>query len=160
MKHARRLTYPWFLIIVALMAGTGMLILNVQKQWWKNDILVTKTKFPVVTPSVRRITKSLTELRQDARVPELSGHVLFFNRVPKSGSEMLILLLQWLQGANSFRHIRLGGGNVRKLNRIQQVSKSFSITFYLLRSSKNPLVQNSSRKSALIMQVLFLSYSR
>ncbi|KDR15463.1 uronyl 2-sulfotransferase-like [Zootermopsis nevadensis] len=120
MIHSRRFTYPWFLIIVALMAGTGMLILNVQNPWRKNDILVTKAKFPVVTPSVRRITKSLTELRQDARVPELSGHVLFFNRVPKSGSEMLVLLLQWLQGANSFRHIRLGGGNVRKLNRIQQ----------------------------------------
>jgi hypothetical protein len=55
-------------------------------------------------------------------IPELSDHVVFFNRVPKTGSEMLVLLLQWLQGANGFRHIRLGGGSIRKLNRMQQVS--------------------------------------
>ncbi|KAJ9587280.1 hypothetical protein L9F63_019194 [Diploptera punctata] len=77
---------------------------------------------PIATsPSaVKRVTKSLAELRHSLTVPELSDHVLFFNRVPKSGSEMLVLLLQWLQGKNGFRHVRLGGSNVRKLNRIQQ----------------------------------------
>jgi hypothetical protein len=76
----------------------------------------------IVTSSFRRVTKSLSELRHGINIPELSDHVLFFNRVPKSGSEMLVLLLQWLQGMNGFRHIRLRGGNVRKLNRMQQVS--------------------------------------
>jgi dermatan/chondrotin sulfate uronyl 2-O-sulfotransferase UST len=126
---ARRVTYPWFLVIVTVMAGAGILILTSQKPARKNDNnnnnnLVTKATFPVVTSSVRRITKSLAELRQDAEIPELSDHVVFFNRVPKSGSEMLVLLLQWLQGTNSFRHVRLGGGNVRQLNRMQQVSCS------------------------------------
>jgi hypothetical protein len=113
------------------MAGTGILILTAQKPVRKNNNnnLVTKAIFPVVTPSVRRVTKSLAELRQDVKIPELSDHVLFFNRVPKSGSEMLVLLLQWLQGANSFRHIRLGGGNVRQLNRMQQVSCSMEIPY-------------------------------
>jgi dermatan/chondrotin sulfate uronyl 2-O-sulfotransferase UST len=112
-----------------MMAGTGILILTVQKPARKNDNnnSVTKATLPVVTPSVRRITKSLAELRQDVKIPELSDYVLFFNRVPKSGSEMLVLLLQWLQGANSFRHIRLAGGNVRQLNRMQQVSCSMTI---------------------------------
>lgn len=45
----------------------------------------------------------------------LSDHVLFFNRIPKTGSEMFVLLLQWLQGANGFRHVRLGGSNTRRL---------------------------------------------
>jgi dermatan/chondrotin sulfate uronyl 2-O-sulfotransferase UST len=81
----------------------------------------TVTSVPVVTSSVRRVTKSLEELRQNVKIPELSDHVIFFNRVPKSGSEMLVLLLQWLQGRNGFRHVRLGGGNVRRLSRMQQV---------------------------------------
>jgi dermatan/chondrotin sulfate uronyl 2-O-sulfotransferase UST len=59
-------------------------------------------------------------LRRGIEIPELSDHVVFFNRVPKTGSEMLVLLLQWLQGMNGFRHVRLGGGSIRKLNRMQQ----------------------------------------
>ncbi|XP_042211911.1 uronyl 2-sulfotransferase-like [Homarus americanus] len=40
-------------------------------------------------------------------VNQQNNGVLFFNRVPKCGSEMLVLLLQWLQGQNTFRHVRL-----------------------------------------------------
>ncbi|KAG8231839.1 hypothetical protein J437_LFUL008609 [Ladona fulva] len=71
-----------------------------------------------VTPSSRHVTKSLEELGY------VSGRVnpdfLFFNRVPKCGSEMLVLLLQWLQGLNGFKHVRLGGGKIRRLKRLQQ----------------------------------------
>lgn len=49
--------------------------------------------------------------------------VLFFNRVPKAGSEMLVLLLQWLQGVNGFRHVRLPGGEKRRLNLVEQVKR-------------------------------------
>lgn len=48
-------------------------------------------------------------------------HVLFFNRVPKSGSEMLVLLLQWLQARNGFRHVRLKNTVRRYLTREEQV---------------------------------------
>ncbi|KAK4313053.1 hypothetical protein Pmani_015574 [Petrolisthes manimaculis] len=46
--------------------------------------------------------------------------LLFFNRVPKTGSEMLVLLLQWLQGYNTFRHIRLKNSVKRHLTYTQQ----------------------------------------
>ena len=48
-------------------------------------------------------------------------HVLFFNRVPKCGSEMLVLLLQWLQARNGFRHVRLKNTVKRHLTTDQQV---------------------------------------
>ncbi|KAG0715367.1 Heparan sulfate 2-O-sulfotransferase pipe [Chionoecetes opilio] len=49
-------------------------------------------------------------------------HVLFFNRVPKSGSEMLVLLLQWLQARNGFRHVRLKNTVKRYLTLDQQAA--------------------------------------
>lgn len=47
--------------------------------------------------------------------------VLFFFRVPKTGSEMTVLLLQWLQGINSFHHIRLQTTVNRRLDTFEQV---------------------------------------
>ncbi|XP_046400293.1 uronyl 2-sulfotransferase-like [Ischnura elegans] len=80
-------------------------------------ITLEESKLSTRKPS-RHVTKSLAELGY------VSGKVnpdfLFFNRVPKCGSEMLVLLLQWLQGRNGFKHVRLGGGNVRRLKRLQQ----------------------------------------
>uniref|UniRef100_A0A1B6DBH8 Sulfotransferase domain-containing protein n=1 Tax=Clastoptera arizonana TaxID=38151 RepID=A0A1B6DBH8_9HEMI len=66
----------------------------------------------------KKVTKSISEIF--ATFPELSDHVVFFNRVPKSGSEMLVLLMQWMQGVNGFKHIRLPGSNIRRLSRHQQ----------------------------------------
>ncbi|XP_063590489.1 uronyl 2-sulfotransferase-like [Penaeus indicus] len=51
----------------------------------------------------------------------VNARMLFFNRVPKSGSEMLVLLLQWLQGQNTFRHIRLRNSVRRYLSRDEQM---------------------------------------
>ncbi|XP_057371086.1 heparan sulfate 2-O-sulfotransferase pipe-like [Daphnia carinata] len=48
--------------------------------------------------------------------------VLFFFRVPKTGSEMTVLLLQWLQGVNSFHHIRLQNTVNRRLDTFEQVN--------------------------------------
>lgn len=70
-------------------------------------------------PPVRHATKSLADL---GPMDELSGHILFFNRIPKSGSEMLLLLIQWLQGWNNFRHVRLKDDGKPKINRSEQVS--------------------------------------
>ncbi|XP_059473937.1 heparan sulfate 2-O-sulfotransferase 1-like [Neocloeon triangulifer] len=74
------------------------------------------------TVSSRRnvATKSLREL---GATPEISQDFLFFNRVPKSGSEMFVLLMTWLQGKNGFRHYRLPGGragNDRRLSSLRQ----------------------------------------
>lgn len=121
-----RVSYPSVLLITIVISGVGTLLLIAQRHMKYDNIAVTKatvTGLPVATSSVRRVTKSLEELRQNVKIPELSDHVIFFNRVPKSGSEMFVLLLQWLQGVNGFRHIRLGGGDVRHLSRMQQVRK-------------------------------------
>ena len=49
-----------------------------------------------------------------------ASEVLFFNRVPKCGSEMLVALMLQLQSRNHFHHIRLSGGHRRKLTAKEQ----------------------------------------
>ncbi|CAL4117231.1 unnamed protein product, partial [Meganyctiphanes norvegica] len=56
-----------------------------------------------------------------------NDQMLFFNRVPKTGSEMLVLLLQWLQGDNSFRHVRLKNSVKRHLSFEQQLEVAAEI---------------------------------
>lgn len=68
---------------------------------------------------IKHATKSLAEL---GPMDELNAHILLFNRIPKSGSEMLLLLIQWLQGWNNFRHVRLKDDHKPKMNRTQQVN--------------------------------------
>ncbi|XP_063238559.1 heparan sulfate 2-O-sulfotransferase hst-2-like [Bacillus rossius redtenbacheri] len=81
----------------------------------------------------RAPTRSMEEGRMSAARP--SDHVVFFNRVPKAGGEMLVLLLQWLQGANGFRHVRLGGGHVRRLSRLQQEDLVEEVTMAVRRQA-------------------------
>lgn len=80
-----------------------------------------------VNNNKKRVTKSFSEMF--AQIPELSDHVVFFNRVPKAGSEMLVLLMQWMQGVNGFKHVRLPGGNTRRLSRLQQVNLTLDSLF-------------------------------
>ncbi|XP_065173289.1 heparan sulfate 2-O-sulfotransferase pipe-like [Atheta coriaria] len=54
----------------------------------------------------KHVTKSLAEL---GKMDEISKHIVFVNAVPNSGSEVLVLLLKWLQGWNNFKHIKLQG---------------------------------------------------
>ncbi|CAB3365002.1 Hypothetical predicted protein [Cloeon dipterum] len=74
----------------------------------------------------RVVKRSLLELdlTEGTASPDgKGGEVLFFNRVPKSGSEMLVLLISWLQSRNGFRHYRLPGGragNDRRLSTQRQ----------------------------------------
>ncbi|KAF4525737.1 hypothetical protein B566_EDAN001997 [Ephemera danica] len=78
------------------------------------------TETAVYSRTVKHVTKSLTEL---GTTPSTNNYMLFFNRVPKSGSEMLVLLITWLQGINGFKHIRLAGGrngDDRRLSRLGQ----------------------------------------
>lgn len=77
-------------------------------------------------------TKSLTEL---GTMDQSNKYFLFLNTVPKSGSEILILLLQKLQGVNNFKHVRMSDGNKRLLTITQQVifsRKLFKILFSIL----------------------------
>lgn len=51
----------------------------------------------------------------------INKHVLMLTRVPGAGSELLILLLQRLQGFNAFKHIRLPPGDSGLLTSLRQV---------------------------------------
>ena len=123
MINKRSLNYQTFLVLVIAISCVGTLLLIMQRSINYERHVVTRARgsVPIVMSSFRSVTKSLAELRRGVEIPELSDHVLFFNRVPKTGSEMLVLLLQWLQGMNGFRHVRLAGGKIRRLSRMQQV---------------------------------------
>ena len=51
------------------------------------------------------------------------SNVLIFNRVPKTGSEMMVKLLQTLAVRNNFTHLRFGAPHPRKLSTKDQVQK-------------------------------------
>ncbi|XP_066245844.1 heparan sulfate 2-O-sulfotransferase pipe-like [Euwallacea similis] len=68
-------------------------------------------------PKNTHVTKSMAQL---GKMDEVNEHFMFFNFVPKSGSEILIYLLEKIQGMNSFKHVRLKGGRERQLNGIHQ----------------------------------------
>ncbi|XP_011498402.1 PREDICTED: heparan sulfate 2-O-sulfotransferase 1-like [Ceratosolen solmsi marchali] len=68
----------------------------------------------------RYVTRSLAELGNRALIPETNEHVMMVTRVPGSGSELLVLLLQHLQGYNAFKHIRLPPGDEGTLSSLQQ----------------------------------------
>ncbi|XP_057653936.1 uronyl 2-sulfotransferase-like [Diorhabda carinulata] len=65
----------------------------------------------------KHVTKSLAQL---GKMDEVNKYILFLNYVPKCGSEILILLLQKLQGYNNYRHVRLKGGSTKVLTNLQQ----------------------------------------
>ncbi|CAH1960901.1 unnamed protein product [Acanthoscelides obtectus] len=87
---------------------------------------VTESSFWMSYPSasLRHTTKSLVEL---GKMDEVNKHFLFLNHVPKSGAEILILLLQRLQGYNNYRHVRLKDGNKRFLTRTQQENLVYEV---------------------------------
>nr|CAI5818742.1 unnamed protein product [Callosobruchus analis] len=87
---------------------------------------VTESSFSISYPSasIRHTTKSLVEL---GKMDEVNRYFLFLNHVPKCGAEILILLLQRLQGFNNFRHVRLKNGNKRFLTRIQQENLVYEV---------------------------------
>ncbi|KAK2575552.1 hypothetical protein KPH14_011270 [Odynerus spinipes] len=68
----------------------------------------------------RYVTPSLAELGARGNLPEMNKHVLMLTRVPGAGAELLVLILQRLQGYNAFKHIRLPPGDSGLLTTLQQ----------------------------------------
>lgn len=122
----RNLKRSWLLTVLLFFTCAGcfyILQTNVNLNYvpyTKSVTIQVSERAVVSSTSHKHVTKSLAEL---GTTPELSDHILFFNRIPKCGSEVLILLMQWLQGANNFQHVRLKGGNKRDLSRLEQVNK-------------------------------------
>ncbi|EEB17124.1 Uronyl 2-sulfotransferase, putative [Pediculus humanus corporis] len=119
----KSLEKAWFslLLIGFIFIGVFRIFEDPEKKFIRENGFTGKTT--ETTPSFSytkeyyRVTKPLNLARNGTG---FSDHVLFFNRVPKSGSEMLVLLLQWLQGPNGFRHVRLPGSEKRSLSVFEQ----------------------------------------
>ncbi|KAL0122764.1 hypothetical protein PUN28_007454 [Cardiocondyla obscurior] len=74
----------------------------------------------IIRSQVRRyVTPSLAELSD---LPYKHKHVLMLTRVPGAGAELMVLILQRLQGYNAFKHIRLPSGDHELLSSLQQES--------------------------------------
>ncbi|XP_043494605.1 uronyl 2-sulfotransferase-like [Polistes fuscatus] len=73
-----------------------------------------------VSQTYRYVTPSLAELGGRGNLPEMNKHVLMLTRVPGAGAELLVLILQRLQGYNAFKHIRLPPGDSGLLTTLQQ----------------------------------------
>ncbi|TGZ51151.1 uronyl 2-sulfotransferase [Temnothorax longispinosus] len=65
----------------------------------------------------RYVTPSLAELGD---LPYKHKHVLMLTRIPGAGAELMVLILQRLQGYNAFKHIRLPPGDHGLLSTSQQ----------------------------------------
>ncbi|XP_011148751.2 uronyl 2-sulfotransferase [Harpegnathos saltator] len=68
----------------------------------------------------RYVTPSLAELSGRGRLPYMHKHVLMLTRIPGAGAELMVLILQRLQGYNAFKHIRLPAGDHGLLSTLQQ----------------------------------------
>ncbi|XP_046412250.1 uronyl 2-sulfotransferase-like [Neodiprion virginianus] len=68
----------------------------------------------------RHVTPSLAELGGRRSIPEMSENTLMLTRILGAGSELLVLILQRLQGRNAFKHIRLPSGDDNLLTTLQQ----------------------------------------
>lgn len=124
MPARKSLERPWFslLLVAFICLGVFRVLEDPQKKQLRKSGRYYDSEITEATLSqdvFSHVTKPLNLARHGTG---FSDHVLLFNRVPKSGSEMLVLLLQWLQGANGFRHVRLPGGEHRKLSILEQVT--------------------------------------
>lgn len=57
---------------------------------------------------------------------EVYKDILYYNRVPKTGSENLVYILQHLAKVNSFTHLRFGDPTARYIDEEHQVGMKFS----------------------------------
>lgn len=88
----------------------------------------SKVRFSGVLNTHKHVTKSL---RQLGKMEDINKHIIFFNRIPHSGSEILVLLIQWLQGWNNFRHVRLKDGGKSQLSSLDQEKLVYEVMDYV-----------------------------
>lgn len=117
---SRKLRSQWRLmpvLIVLLYSGSLLLKRNQHEVYFERTtsepslMLTTSTSF-------RYVTKSLKEL---GKMDDINKYVLLLNHAPYCGAEVLIFILQKLQGKNSYRHVRLKDSPAEALNISQQV---------------------------------------
>ena len=105
-----------------------------------NSLVLITLAILIVVASLWKVAEFIIETdRQQKPAANSNGHILFFFRVPKTGSEMTTLLLQWLQGANQFRHVRLRNTNHRRLDKEEQEELRKEVDDILLQSHPLPV---------------------
>ncbi|CAH1153867.1 unnamed protein product [Phaedon cochleariae] len=102
-------------IFTILLSGSFFLRNRHERTIYKTSISPTKSALSLAP--LKHVTKSIAEL---GKMDEINKYFLLLNNVPKCGSEILVLLLQKLQGLNNYRHVRLKEGNKRHLTNLQQ----------------------------------------
>ncbi|XP_008216616.1 heparan sulfate 2-O-sulfotransferase 1 isoform X1 [Nasonia vitripennis] len=130
-------------VLVCLLLTTGFLVLTsklilveddeayddfsagaVENSYQSEDFYETEATTAARTTKMYKmqkyVTPSLAELGERGIPPETNDHVLMVTRVPGAGAELLVLILQRLQGFNAFKHIRLPSGDEGTLSNLQQ----------------------------------------
>lgn len=114
----RQRIHVFILTIIITVFISGNLLRDKSESLTVRSTTRTEDMLTSSTTTKKYVTKSLREL---GRMDDFNKYFLFLNSVPKNGAEVLILLLQKLQGLNNFKHIRLREGNKRHLKTVQQV---------------------------------------
>lgn len=90
-------------------------------------MLVELSYLGIIAQALRSGTPSLAELGVREIFSEMNDNVLMLTRIPGSGAELLVLILQRLQGYNAFKHIRLPRDDRGSLSILQQVSREIHL---------------------------------
>ncbi|XP_018561941.1 uronyl 2-sulfotransferase-like [Anoplophora glabripennis] len=136
MRRRLKTQWMWLTVFITVsFSGTFLLRGNHVREFQSNRTTGRTTESSFSLASMKHVTKSLAEL---GKMDDVNRHFLFLNHVPKCGSEILILLLQKLQGSNNYRHVRLTGGNKRYLMRSQQEALVFEM-YDIIRKEAIPL---------------------
>ncbi|XP_060528606.1 uronyl 2-sulfotransferase-like isoform X2 [Cylas formicarius] len=131
----RKLKIQWLLTVTSL-GIWGFYVYNGAKH--KESIEMDKvdhfTTESHQTRSHRKLGKFVTKsLAQLGKMDEINKHFLLLNYIPRSGAEILIFILQRVQGMNNFRHIRMKGPIKGELTKSEQEKLVYD--FYDIRKS-------------------------
>ncbi|XP_030766972.1 uronyl 2-sulfotransferase-like [Sitophilus oryzae] len=135
MIRRRRLKTQLYLIIIFAIVSGGILYSNIKlnRETYNSDVInfnlnnlpkkallsvrntpnsssTTEVYYaPSSSTKKKYVTKSMNEL---GKMDEINKYFLFLNWMTGSGAEMLVFLLEKIQGMNSFKHVRLKGKQI------------------------------------------------
>ncbi|RZC41909.1 uronyl 2-sulfotransferase [Asbolus verrucosus] len=117
----RKLRNQWLLMpIFIMLMFSGSILLKRNHQinvyYVKTTMSTTEAASFSLVPA-KHVTKSLAEL---GKMDDINKYTLFLNKIPNCGAEVIIFLLQKMQGPNNYRHVRLKGGSTAMFTKIQQ----------------------------------------
>lgn len=126
--YYKRTSFYLIIVILTMSVFVWKTINDIDNVYTSNRGTSTERQLAATSPKQyqKHVTKSLAEL---GKMEEISSYILFFNKIPHSGSELLTFLIEKLQGWNNFKHIILRDNNKRKLSTLEEVRSSCSLHF-------------------------------